>query len=273
MDKLDSTIKELENSKRTTDKRIDYWRAREVQMILAYSDWRNFENAINRACMACESAGFDQSIHFVETTKMIQIGKGGMVNQKDYFLTRYACYLITMNSDTSKPEIGTAQAYFAIQTRKQELQEKLTADQRRILLRNRIKDANRSLASTAKRVGVQKYPIFQDAGYQGLYGMGLRDIKRYKGIKDDLLDRAGRTELAANEFRITQTEDKLSRDNINGEQEAIDTHRSVSKAVRNTIRELGGIMPENLPPETSIKKLERKCRKEIKEMTRKRIPN
>lgn len=146
-----------------------------------------------------------------------------------------------------------------------------SADQRRILLRNRIKDANRSLASTAKRAGVQKYPIFQDAGYQGLYGMGLRDIKRYKGIKDDLLDRAGRTELAANEFRITQTKDKLVRDNIGDEQRAIDTHRNVGQVVRNTIKELGGIMPEDLPPETSIKKLERKRRKEIKERIHKQI--
>jgi len=275
MDNLDSTIKALDSSKRTTYKGIDYWRAREVQLVLAYSDWRNFENAINRACMACESAGFDQSIHFVETTKMIQIGKGGMVKQKDYFLTRYACYLITMNSDTSKIEIGTAQAYFAIQTRKQELQEKLTADQRRILLRNRIKSANLSLSSTAKRAGVKRHGIFQDAGYQGLYGMCLRDVKRYKNIpnKENILDRAGRTELATNEFRITQTEDKLIRDTVNGEQQAIDTHHNVGRVVRNTIESLGGLMPEDLPPETSIKKLERKRRKEIKEITRKQISN
>lgn len=271
MDSLDRTIKALESLKKITSKGIDYWRARDIQTTLAYSDWRNFENAINRARMACDSAGFNSPDHFVETNKMIEIGKGGMVKQKDYFLTRYACYLITMNSDTSKPEIGSAQAYFAVQTRRQEKEDQLTADKRRILLRNRIKDANISLASTAKKVGVQRYPIFQDAGYQGLYGMSLRNIKRYKGIKDDLLDRAGRTELAANEFRITQTEDKLVRDNVKGEQEAINTHKNVGHAVRHTIKQLGGIMPEDLPVEESIKKIERKHKKKIKDITHKKI--
>jgi len=271
MDRLDSTINALEASKRTTEKGIDYWRARKVQLVLAYSEWRNFENAINRARMACESAGIDPMNHFVEITKKVQVGSGGIIKQKDYLLTRYACYLVTMNSDTSKSEIGTAQAYFAVQTRRQEKEDQLTADKRRILLRNRIKDANLSLASTAKRAGVQRYPIFQDAGYQGLYGMGLKDIKRYKGIEDDLLDRAGKTELAANEFRITQTEDKLVRDKVTGEKEATDTHHNVGRAVRNTINQLGGLMPEDLPAETSIKKLERKHKKEIKDIIRKRI--
>lgn len=129
--------------------------------------------------MACESAGVEAVNHFRDITKKISAGKGAMINQVDYFLSRYACYLIAMNGDTRKPEIGIAQTYFAVQVRRQELQDKLTIDERRIYLRNRVKNANLSLASTAKRVGVQKYGIFQNAGYLGLYEMGLSDIKKY----------------------------------------------------------------------------------------------
>jgi len=263
---LDQIIKELDKAKRQSRGGAEYWMGRDIQRILGYKTWENFHKVIQKASIACESAGEEPNHHFLDTTKMIRAGKGAMIKQMDYFLDRYACYLIGMNGDTSKAEIGIAQTYFAVQTRRQELQDKLTADERRIQLRQRVKKANRSMTSVAKQAGVQKYAVFHNAGYKGLYVMGLSDIRKKKGLspKEDLLDCAGRTELAANEFRITQTEDKLVREKIKGEQNAIDTHFEVGKEVRTTIKKLGGTMPEDLPPETSIKKLTSKRRKGIK---------
>ncbi len=245
--------------------------ARDIQQILGYSIWDNFYNVIKKARMACESTGIDSSNHFFDTKKKVQAGSGAMVPKVDTFLTRYACYLIAMNGDSTKPEIGTAQTYFAVQTRIQEQQEQLSNAERRLLLRERVRNANKSLASTAKSVGVQRYGLFQDAGYLGLYDMHLADIKYRKGLdkKEDLLDRAGRTELAANEFRITQTEEKLKKDGINTETHAINTHLKVGKEVRNAIKEIGGKMPEDLIAEEPIKKLTSRLRKELKD---KKIP-
>jgi len=239
--------------------------ARDIQGVLGYSRWENFEKIIEKARLSCESAGGDPPNHFRESTKMVEVGSGAKVPTQDYFLTRLACYLIAMNGDASKSEIATAQAYFAIQTRKQEVQEQLTGEEQRILIRERVRDRNKSLASTAKQAGVQKFAIFQAAGYQGLYEMGLGDIKRRKGIGDneDLLDRAGRSELAANEFRITQTEEKLVRDQVNTERQAIHTHLEVGQDVRTTIKKIGGTMPENLPAEPSIKMLVSRRKKQL----------
>ncbi|HET6515360.1 MAG TPA: DNA damage-inducible protein D [Thermodesulfovibrionales bacterium] len=265
MNNLGSTINELDKAKQRTSNGGEYWMGRSIQTILGYQNWDKFENVIDKAKKACESTGIDPNNHFRRTGKMVEIGSGAQRERADYFLTRYACYLIAMNGETSKLEIGTAQSYFAVQTRRQEIQDKLTADERRLQLRERVKNANISLTSTAKKVGVQKYAIFHDAGYQGLYEMGLADIKRKKGIseKENLLDRAGRTELAANEFRITQTEEKLVRDRINNERDAINMHRDVGREVRSTIKKLGGTLPEDLLPEESIKKLTNKHKKEI----------
>jgi len=255
--RLDNTINTLEEVKRFTDRDIEYWKATDLQRILAYSSWQKFDQVIGKAIMACESTGIEPTNHFNQTVNLVEAGSGTMVKRKDYYLTRYACYLIAMNGASHKPEVATAQTYFAVQTRRQELQDQLQGDERRIKLRYRVKDANKRLASTAKKVGVRKFSIFQDAGYKGLYDMSLANIKSFKNLstKDDLLDRAGRTELAANEFRITQTGDKLIRDNINTENGAIDAHYEVGQAVRTTINKLGGTMPENLTPEPSIKKL------------------
>jgi DNA-damage-inducible protein D len=191
-----------------------YWMARDIMGVLDYKDWRDFGEVIERAKTSCQNAGNFVAHHFVAMPEMIEIGKGGMRERENFALSKYACYLIAMNGDTSKPEIATAQAYFVEQTYRQENQEKLTEDERRVLLRDRVKDANRKLGGAAKEAGVRSsmFGIFQDAGYKGLYGgIGARDIKKRKGIgeKEDLLDCIGRAELAANEFRITQTEEKI----------------------------------------------------------------
>ena len=259
----DKTINDLEVIKKITKNGGEYWMGRDIQLILGYDRWENFENVIRRSLLACESSGISSNDHFRESTKLVSMGSGAEREIKDYFLTRYACYLISMNGDTGKQEVGFAQTYFAVKTREQEIQDKLTTEERRILLRNRVTNANKSLTSTAKNVGVQNYGLFFDAGYKGLYEMGLTEIKRKKGIpkKENLLDRAGRTELAANEFRITQTEDKIVRENIKGEKQAINTHFEVGREVRNTIKKLGGMTPENLPAEEPIKKLISKQKK------------
>lgn len=265
-EQLDSVMKALDAKRRWTQTGAEYWMGRDIQPILGYAKWDNFEKVIGKAKLACESTSMEPQNHFLDAGKMVKVGSGAEVEKRDYFLSRYACYLIAMNGDAAKPEIGTAQTYFAVQTRRQELQDKLTGDERRLQLRERVRSANKSLASCAKHAGVQRFPVFQHVGYEGLYGMGLPSIKRRKGIRpdEDLLDRAGRTELAANEFRITQTEEKLLRDRINNETSAIATHREVGSAVRNAIHKLGGTMPEDLPAEPSIKLLERKRRVPIK---------
>lgn len=268
MQNLDSVINDLDATKRTSANGGEYWMARDIQPILGYAaSWENFQNVIKKARMACESSGEDSSKHFHDIVKKVQAGSNAMVPKADTFLTRYACYLIAMNGEASKSEIGIAQTYFAVQTRKQEKLDQLTNAERRLLLRERVKNANKSLASTAKNAGVQKYGLFQDAGYLGLYDMHLSDIKRHKGIdkKEDLLDRAGRTELAANEFRITQTEEILKSEMVNSEKHAIDAHLKVGKEVRNTIKKIGGKMPEDLATEEPIKKLTTKLKKQLKE--------
>ena len=257
---MKSTIRTLGNIKRTTNKGVEFWLARELQELLGYSKWDNFKGAIERAKMACASVGDELCHHFADTSNMMALGKGAERKIDDVALTRYACYLIAMNGDPSKPEIAAAQTYFAIQTRKQELSDQQTESQKRLMLRDRVKDANKHLSGAAKEAEVQHWGLFQDAGYRGLYGgLGLNQLKEKKGIpsKEDLLDCVGRAELAANEFRITQTEQQLSRKQIKGDRAARETHREVAQEVRNTIKKIGGTMPEELPRESSIKKLKK----------------
>jgi DNA-damage-inducible protein D len=239
--------------------------ARDIQTILGYDKWDNFEGVIERSKMACESAGFRVTYHFLDTKKMISGGKGAKLARADCYLTRYACYLIAMNGDSSKPEISTAQSYFATQTRRQELRDQ----EKRIALRERVRRGNTVLAGTAINAGVRRMGIFTDAGYRGLYGMGLKEIKSRKDLSQsaDLLDRAGHAELAANEFRITQTQQKLERERIQGEGPAIETHRSVGAEVREAIRRIGGTMPENLPTEEPIRKVIAAHQKRQKELS------
>jgi DNA-damage-inducible protein D len=253
MEALGLVMKALDEKKREAPNGEDYWMARDIQHILGYTEWRNFLGVIEKARVACDAAGVKSAHHVVDTNKVIESGKGAKLERADCYLTRYACYLIAMNGESSKPEVATAQTYFAVQTRRQEISDQ----EKRIALRDRVRKGYKILHGTARGAGVTRFGLFNDAGYRGLYGMGLADIKKRKNIpaKEDMLDFAGRAELAANEFRVTQTQQKLKRDRIQGESAAINTHRTVGLEVRNAIRRIGGTMPESLPKEEPIKKL------------------
>ena len=251
-------VVKLESVKRLAQDGSEYWLARDLQALIAYDTWRGLEGVIEKARLACASAGVDPANQFAQTSKMVLIGSDTQRDVVEWFLSRYACYLIAMNADPAKPEVAFAQTYFAVQTRNQEIESHLTEGQKRTVLRDRVRDANKNLNTAAKNAGVQRFGIFHDAGYKGLYGgLGLSAIKARKGLteKDDLLDRSGRTELAANEFRITQAEEKLVRDKIRTEHTAVAAHQEVAYKVRETISAIGGTMPENLQAEESLKKL------------------
>ena len=220
---------------------------------------------------ACENSGQKTDNHFVDINEMVDIGSKAKRIRDNYCLSRYACYLIIQNADPSKPMVALGQTYFAFQTRKQEVFEQKTEDEKRIMLREELKKHNVFLASAAKDAGVETtldFAIFQNHGYKGLYGgLDQKDIHKRKGLKKSqkILDHMGSTELAANLFRATQTEDKLRREKITGKDKANQTHYEVGKKVRQTIRELGGTMPENLPSEESIKKVEQRQQKSLKD--------
>ena len=248
----------------------EFWYARDLQIALEYTEWRNFCKVIEKAKEACRGSNNAVSDHFVDVNKIVNAGATSK-DIGDIQLSRYACYLIVQNGDPRKKVIALGQTYFAVKTRQQELienYENLSEDQKRIAIRQEMKEHNKMLVAAAKDAGVETtldYAIFQNYGYMGLYG-GLKasDIKERKGLKksQDILDYMGYEELAANLFRATQTEAKLRRENIQGKQEANKTHFEVGKKVRDTIKDLGGTMPEDLPtPEKSIQQLEREQRK------------
>ncbi len=246
----------------------EYWSARGLQPLLGYSQWRRFEQAIRRAQMACSQSGNDPVHHFAGAGKPIVGGKGAVQTVEDFHLSRFACYLIAQNGDPRKPEIANAQAYFAVQTRRQEMSEDASRDRERVELRDQTGEAFRALSGVAKRAGVQSsmFGVFHDAGYKGLYGgLGAGRIKATKGIpeKDNLLDRMNPTELAANQFRLTQARDKLAREDIKNQQRAIDAHEQVGREVRDAIRRIGGTLPEKIPPVEHISHVKQRLKSEV----------
>ena len=286
--------KTFESIKHIGENGIEFWLARELQEVLDYKEWRNFEKVIDTAKIACKISQQEISDHFIVTSKAVEMPLTvkdkakkniGFVDLnktdkkvkkvKDYKLTRYACYLIVMNGDPRKDVIAHGQTYFAVKTRQQEfneLYEKLSEDDRRLFLRGDIRQKNMLLAQAAHKAGIitpTEYAVFQDYGYRGLYaGETAQDIANRKGVdseKESILDYMGSLELAANLFRITATEDSLKRNNVTSPQDAKSTHYKIGKTVRNALVEIGSAMPENMPlPDKSIKQVEKEKRKILK---------
>lgn len=253
-----NSIALFDEKKRIAPNGTEYWMARDLAVVLTYADWDNFQQVLSKARIACESSGVNPDHHFRGTTRMIAVGHGAQRKVRDVFLSRYASYLVAMNGDASKQPIADAQTYFAVQTRRQEVADERNQADVRIELRDRIKENVKALNSAAKQAGVQNYALFHDAGYRGLYGgLGLSQVKERKGlsINENLMDRASPAELAANDFRITQAEEKLRREKIKGDIDSRNLHREVGQEVRATIKKLRGDMPEDLAPQASIKKL------------------
>ena len=265
--------KNFEDIKHIDEYGNEYWYARELQVALDYKKWQKFENVIENAKIACENSDNAVSDHFTQVGKMINTGKTAKRKVVDFKLSRYACYLIVQNANPNKEVVALGQTYFAIQTRKQELTEKeyskLTEDEKRFYQRNLTKKGNYSLNQVAKKCGVKNFDKFHNAGYRGLYnGESADDIAKRKGLRyrEDILDNMGSEGLAANLFRISQTESKLKRDNVTGEKDANETHYNIGKNIREVIAKNGGTMPEDLPtPKKSLKELEKEEIKKLKE--------
>ena len=272
--------KSFEEIRKTKDDGTEYWSARELSEVLEYKKWENFAKVIDRAKLACKNSAQEIEEHFPEVRKTINMPKNATKEVIDYELSRYACYLIVQNGDPRKEVIALGQTYFAIQTRRQEVADyfnQLDEDNKRLVIRGDIKHWNQMLVEVAHNAGVitnEEYAEFQNSGYKGLYGgLTVEDIHRKKNLKDKekILDYMGSEELAANLFRITQTEAKLKRENVKTKQKANDTHYTVGKTVRKAIKDIGGTMPENLPtPAKSISQVEKEQIKRIKS-TRKKM--
>ena len=265
MEKLKLRNNMVEDIKHIDEEGNEYWLARELQIALEYTQWRRFENVIDKAKITCNHSNIDINDHFANVGKLSINVNGGKRIITDYKLSRYACYLIAQNGDSRKEVIALAQTYFAIQTRRQELMEKdyelLTEDEKRFRWRSLTRKGNYSLNQTAKKLGVKNFDRFHNYGYMGLYGgETANDIAKRKGLRyrEDILDNMGSIELAANLFRITQTDDKLKKDNIIGEANANNTHYNIGKNIRDVIVKNGGTLPEKLEtPNKSLKELEK----------------
>lgn len=265
-----NSLSVFEQIKNTDENGYEFWMARQLSKVLDYTDFRNFTGVIEKAAEACKKSGQQIPDHIVEANEMVAIGSGAAREMPSYILSRYACYLIVQNADPSKEVVALGQTYFAVQTRIQEIQQMdaynqlSTEEEKRIFLRNEMSKHNTYLAAAAKNAGVQdglNYAIFQNHGYMGLYGgLDAKGIHKKKNLKKSqhILDHMGSTELAANLFRATQTEEKLRNENIKGKQKANQTHLEVGRKVRQTIKEIGGTMPENLPVADSIKSVQKK---------------
>lgn len=262
----------FESLKKVNQFGVEYWSARDLQICLGYTEWRKFENAIKKAIESCKQSKNDPQNHFVGAAKMVSIGSQTDRKIDDWHLSRFACYLIAQNGDPRKPEIAQAQQYFAFQTRRQELSDQRAADLERVETRVQTTEEFKALSGAARAAGVQNkmFGIFHDAGYKGLYsGLGVDAIKSRKGIphNENLMDRMGTTELIANQFRMSQTREKLKRDNVKNQKDAMDTHYMVGNEVRAAIEKIGGARPENIPPEEHIKRVKQRLK------TSKSLPN
>ena len=272
MEKIDKNNELFEDIKHIDENNMEFWYGRELMVISEYKQWRRFESVINKAKESCKNSDISVIEHFANVGKTIKMPKGAEKIIPDYKLTRYACYLIAQNGDSRKKVIALAQTYFAVQTRKQEISEKeystLTEDEKRFYQRNLTRKGNYSLNQAAKNAGVKNFDKFHNSGYRGLYnGETADDIAKRKGLRyrEDILDNMGSTELIANLFRISQTEEKLKKDNIDTEKDACKTHNKIGKIVRNAIKEAGGTMPEDLPtPKKSLKQLEKENNRSLK---------
>ena len=261
--------KVFEDIKHIDENGNEYWNARELMPLLEYTEWRKFKGVIIKAIINCKSSNYKALDHFVGADKMVYIGSNTKRNINDYKLSRYACYLIVLNCDPRKKVIALAKTYFAIQTRKQELSDNeynvLTEDEKRIYRRSQVRKENYNLNKTAINSGVKDLARFHNAGYKGLYnGESANDIFKRKKLRyrEDILDNMGSEELAANLFRITQTESKLKRDNISSENDANETHYNIGKNIREVIAKNGGTMPEDMStPKKSLKELEKENKK------------
>ena len=265
MSKLMEDYNVFESIKHIDEDGCEYWEARELQKVLGYDSWRNFNKVINSAIMACNGSDVDTNVQFVEVDKLSTNVKGGMRKIIDYHLSRYACYLIVQNSDPRKKVIALGQTYFATQTRKQELLERdynlLSEDEKRLYQRNLTKKGNYELNQTAKKAGVKNFDKFHNYGYKGLYGGETADdIAKRKGLRyrEDILDNMCSDELIVNLFRISQTNQKLKNEKIKGENNANKTHYDMGKNIRNFIKKHGGTLPENFEtPKRSLKEIEK----------------
>ena len=271
MKTIEKNNKSFEEIKHIDESGVEFWYARELMPVLQYAKWQNFKKTIKKAMIACENSDISIDYCFTDVSKPIISGKGKEEFIEDYKLTRYACYMIAQNGDSRKKVIALAQTYFAVQTRKHELSEKeyslLTEDEKRFYQRNLTRKGNYSLNQAAKNAGVKNFDKFHNSGYKGLYnGETADDIAKRKGLRyrEDILDNMGSEELAANLFRITQTESRLKRDKIDTENKANKTHYEVGAKIRKTIKELGGTMPEDLPtPKKSLKQIEKENKKAL----------
>lgn len=272
---IEKEYKCFEDIKHIRDDGTEFWYARELAVALDYTKWENFQKVVKRAMIACENSGKDVSVCFPEVRKTSNMPNGGVKTIVEYELSRYACYLIVQNGDPRKEVIALGQTYFAIQTYRQEVADRfneLDEDSRRLIVRGDIRQWNQLLAETARNCGVitnEEFAIFQNAGYMGLYGgMTVDDIHRKKELEigQKILDYMGSTELIANLFRISQTEEKLRKDGIDNSSDATAVHYSVGKEVRKAIEEIGGTMPEDLPtPEKSIAQIEKEQLQRLKQ--------